>query len=68
MNRKLDMDEIVNRRGETRAEHIDRIEKTAEKLAEVLAETAASYTEVDSLFEKAKEKLCVTCFPAHRAE
>ena len=66
MDRKLDMDEIVNERGETRAQHIDRIDKTAEKLAEVLAETTASYTEVDLLFEKAKEKLCVTCLPVHR--
>ena len=54
---------VVNARGETRAEHIQRINDTAKKLAAVLSETAASYTEVDLIFERAKELLYVTNRP-----
>lgn len=60
INRKVDMSEIVNERGETREAHIKRLNEASKKLAAVLAETAASYAEVDFLFEKAKERLYVT--------
>lgn len=63
MNHKPDMNEVVNSRGETRAAHIKRIDETAKKLAAILAQSAASYTEVDLLFERAKEHLYVTNRP-----
>ena len=46
VERTVPMGEVVNDRGETRAEHIKRINETAAKLAAVLAETAAGYVHV----------------------
>ena len=55
-----DPDGIINPRGETRSERAKRLERGEKKLAAILAETAASYEEVDSLLNGAKKWLYVT--------
>lgn len=58
--RRGNPDEIVNARGETRLERAKRLEEGEKKLAAILAETAASYGEVESLLSGAKRWLYVT--------
>ena len=55
-----DQNDVVNQRGETRRERAKRLEEGEKKLAAILAETAASYEEVDSLLAGAKKWLYVT--------
>lgn len=52
--------EAINKCGETRSEYRKRCMETTKKLAAVLAETTASYNEVDIFFAEAKKYLCVT--------
>lgn len=63
MEGRIDPNKIINSRGETRDQRDQRIRETAKKLTAVLAETAASYVEVDLIAEETKRLLYVTNQP-----